>query len=127
MPAAWKDGLGDVNVCFLRANEEHHSFAVFRAPASASDHFACETAGWDDIRRWADHFAAIDVALWWGPDRDGAGNNRFFMVKTPTATTSSSPPSSSAWPRASRAKRWPAGGKALNLWGPVWVRDTAAD
>jgi len=26
-------------------------------------------------------------------------------------------------PKGEPGKRWPAGGKALNLWGPVWVRD----
>jgi len=122
-----KGGLGEVNVCFLRANEEHHSFAVFRAPASASDHFACEAAGWDDIRRWADHFAALDVAIWWGPGRHGAGNNLFFMVKDPDGNNIEISAELERLAKGEPGKRWPAGGKALNLWGPIWVRDTAAD
>jgi catechol 2,3-dioxygenase-like lactoylglutathione lyase family enzyme len=122
-----KRGLGDVNVCFLRANEEHHSFAVFRAPVSASDHFACETASWDDIRRWADHFAALDVAIWWGPGRHGAGNNLFFMVKDPDGNNIELSAELERLAKGEPGKRWPAGGKALNLWGPIWVRDTAAD
>lgn len=120
-----KGGLGDVNVCFLRANEEHHSFAVFRAPVSASDHFACETSGWDDLRRWADHFATLDVPIWWGPGRHGAGNNLFFMVKDPDGNNIEISAELERLAKGEPGKRWPAGGKALNLWGPVWVRDTA--
>lgn len=121
-----KGGLGEVNVCFLRANFEHHSFAVFRAPRSASDHFAVDVASWDDIRRWADHFAGLDVALWWGPGRHGAGNNLFFMVKDPDGNNIEISAELETLPKGAPGKRWPAGGKALNLWGPVWVRDGAA-
>jgi catechol 2,3-dioxygenase-like lactoylglutathione lyase family enzyme len=116
-------GLGDVNVCFLRSSEEHHSFAVFRAPKSSSDHFALEVESWDDIRRWADHFAALDVAIWWGPGRHGAGNNLFFMVKDPDGNNIEISAELERLPKGEPGKCWPAGGKALNLWGSVWVRD----
>jgi catechol 2,3-dioxygenase len=119
-------GLGDVNVCFLRSDEEHHSFAVFRAPQSSSDHFALDVESWDDIRRWADHFAALDVAIWWGPGRHGAGNNLFFMVKDPDGNNIEISAELERLPKGEPGKRWPAGGKALNLWGPVWVRDVPA-
>ncbi|HUC64530.1 MAG TPA: VOC family protein [Stellaceae bacterium] len=121
-----KGGLGEVNVCFLRGNLEHHSFAVFRAPQSASDHFALEVPGWDDIRDWADHFAAHDVGIWWGPGRHGAGNNLFFMVKDPDGNNIEISAELERLAKGVPGKRWPAGGKALNLWGPVWVRDTAS-
>ncbi len=117
-------GLGDVNVCFLRGNLDHHSFAVFRAPKSASDHFALEVPGWDDIRRWADHFAALDIGIWWGPGRHGAGNNLFFMVKDPDGNNVEISADLERLPKGAPGRRWPAGGKALNLWGPAWVRDT---
>ncbi len=117
-------GLGEVNVCFLRSNEEHHSFAVFRAPKSSSDHFALDVPSWDDIRRWADHFAALDVGIWWGPGRHGAGNNLFFMVRDPDGNNIEISAELERLPKGAPGKRWPAGGKALNLWGPVWVRDT---
>ena len=119
-------GLGDVNVCFLRSDEEHHSFAVFRAPRSSSDHFALDVESWEDIRRWADHFAALDVAIWWGPGRHGAGNNLFFMVKDPDGNNIEISADLERLPKGEPGKRWPAGGKALNLWGPVWVRDAPA-
>jgi len=118
--------LGDVNVCFLRSNEEHHAFAVFRAPKSSSDHFALDVESWEDIRRWADHFAALDVAIWWGPGRHGAGNNLFFMVKDPDGNNIEISAELERLPKGEPGKRWPAGGKALNLWGPVWVRDVPA-
>ncbi|HEX7966886.1 MAG TPA: VOC family protein [Stellaceae bacterium] len=118
-------GLGEVNVCFLRSDEEHHSYAVFRAPQSSSDHFALDVPSWDDIRRWADHFAALDVAIWWGPGRHGAGNNLFFMVRDPDGNNIEISAELERLPKGAPGKRWPAGGKALNLWGPVWVRDTA--
>lgn len=118
-------GLGDVNVCFLRSDEEHHAFAVFRAPQSSSDHFALDVESWDDIRHWADHFAALDVAIWWGPGRHGAGNNLFFMVKDPDGNNIEISAELEHLAKGEPGKRWPAGGKALNLWGPVWVRDTA--
>jgi catechol 2,3-dioxygenase len=121
-----KGGLGEVNVCFLRGHIEHHSFAVFRAPQSASDHFALEVPGWDAIRDWADHFAASDIGIWWGPGRHGAGNNLFFMVKDPDGNNIEISADLERLPKGAPGKRWPAGGKALNLWGPVWVRDTAS-
>jgi catechol 2,3-dioxygenase len=121
-----KGGLGDVNVCFLRANLEHHSFAVFRAPRSGSDHFAVDVPTWNDIRSWADHFAELGVAIWWGPGRHGAGNNLFFMVKDPDGNNIEISAELETLPKGAPGKRWPAGGRALNLWGPIWVRDTVS-
>jgi len=119
-----KGGLGEPNVCFLRANLAHHSFAVFRAPRSMSDHFALDVPSWDDIRRWADHFAALEVPIWWGPGRHGAGNNLFFMVKDPDGNNIEISAELEEIPKGEPGKRWRAGGRALNLWGPAWVRDT---
>lgn len=118
--------LGEANVCFLRANVEHHSFAVFRAPASSSDHHAYEVPGWDDMRHWADHFASLDVPIWWGPGRHGAGNNLFFMIKDHDGNNLEISAELEHLGFGEPGKRWPAGGKALNLWGPGWVRDAAA-
>src|SRR5262249_2865060 len=77
----------EVNVCFLRADELHHSFAVFRAPQSVPDHHAYETTGWNDLKLWADHFASLEIPIWWGPGRHGAGNNLFFMIRAPDSNT----------------------------------------
>jgi catechol 2,3-dioxygenase len=116
---------GDTNVCFLRANIEHHSFAAFRAPAAASDHHAYETTGWGDLKLWADHFASLSVPLWWGPGRHGAGNNLFFMVKDPDGNNLEISAELEQLARGAPGKAWPAGGRAINLWGTVWNRDVA--
>ncbi len=116
---------GDTNVCFLRANVEHHSFAAFRAPAAASDHHAYETTGWDDIKSWADHLAACRVPIWWGPGRHGAGNNLFFMVKDPDGNNLELSAELERLARGQPGKAWPAGGRAINLWGAGWNRDVA--
>ncbi|MBV8169790.1 MAG: VOC family protein [Alphaproteobacteria bacterium] len=122
-----EDGpVGDTNVCFLRANVEHHSFAAFRAPESASDHHAYETTGWGDLKLWADHFATLGVAIWWGPGRHGAGNNLFFMVKDPDGNNLEISAELEHLARGQPGKVWPAGGRAINLWGAVWNRDVAA-
>jgi catechol 2,3-dioxygenase-like lactoylglutathione lyase family enzyme len=117
---------GDTNVCFLRANIEHHSFAAFRAPEAASDHHAYETTGWGDLKLWADHFASLSVPLWWGPGRHGAGNNLFFMVKDPDGNNLEISAELEQLARGQPGKAWPAGGRAINLWGTVWNRDVAS-
>ena len=71
-------------------------------------------------------FAGFDVAIWWGPGRHGAGNNLFFMVKDPDGNNIEISAELETLPKGAPGKRWPAGGRALNLWGPGWVRDTAA-
>jgi hypothetical protein len=68
---------------FLRADVEHHSIAAFKAPEARFDHLAFETTCWNDIRDWADHFADMGIAAWWGPGRHGVGRNLFFMIKDP--------------------------------------------
>lgn len=117
--------LGDVNVCFLRANIEHHSLAIFRAPQSAPDHHAYETEDWNGIKVWADHFAELDVPIWWGPGRHGAGNNLFFMVKDPDGNNIEISAELERMAPDQRGKRWASGKRAINLWGSAWIRDAA--
>lgn len=75
-----RDEAGGLRACFLHSDHEHHSFAVFRAPESRLDHHCYETASWDAIRDWADHFADAGVTLEWGPGRHGPGHNLFAMI-----------------------------------------------
>jgi catechol 2,3-dioxygenase len=119
-------GEGDVNVCFLRADVLHHSFAVFRAPDSRADHHAYETTGWNDLKLWADHFATMDVSIWWGPGRHGAGNNLFFMVKDPDGNNIEISAELEVMAKGQSGKKWASGKRAINLWGESWIRDTAA-
>lgn len=59
------------------------AFAVFCVPPSRADHHAYETTGWNDLELWADHFASLEIPIWWGPGRHGAGSNLFFMIRDP--------------------------------------------
>jgi catechol 2,3-dioxygenase-like lactoylglutathione lyase family enzyme len=74
---------GTITACFMRSDNEHHSFAVFLGDSVKLDHNCYETENWNDIRDWADHFAKSEIALWWGPGRHGPGDNLFFMVSDP--------------------------------------------
>jgi catechol 2,3-dioxygenase len=121
-----RGGLGEVTVCFLRSHVEHHSFAVFRAPVSRADHHAYETSGWNDIKLWADHFAALEVPIWWGPGRHGAGNNLFFMVKDPDGNNVEISAELELMEKDQPGKQWAGGKRAINLWGEAWIRDTDA-
>ena len=124
-----KDGAGseegDVNVCFLRSDEMHHTFAVFRAPQSRADHHAYETTGWNDLKLWADHFASLEIPIWWGPGRHGAGNNLFFMIKDPDGNNIEISAELEAMEKGRPGKKWIGAKRATNLWGEPWIRDTA--
>lgn len=113
---------GAVTACFLRADPEHHCFAVFRAPAAGLDHHSYETRGWIDIRDWADRFAAMGVPLWWGPGRHGVGNNLFFMVEDPDGSKVELSAELEICPAEKAAGEWEHGPRALNLWGSAWMR-----
>ena len=75
------DDAGALTAAFLRTDDEHHSMAIFRAPAVRFDHFSCEAPGWPQLRDWADHMAAVGVDLAWGIGRHGPGNDTFLMVR----------------------------------------------
>ena len=77
------DDAGDMRTAFLACSSEHHSFAVFAAAECRFDHICFETQGWDAIRDWADHFAAQELTLKWGPGRHGPGNNLFIFIHDP--------------------------------------------
>lgn len=74
---------GQITSCFMRSDNEHHSFAVFLGESNKLDHNCYETDSWNDIRDWADHFAEAEIPIFWGPGRHGPGNNLFIMVKDP--------------------------------------------
>jgi len=114
----------EVNVCFLRADELHHSFAVFRAPQSVPDHHAYETTGWNDLKLWADHFASLEIPIWWGPGRHGAGNNLFFMIRDPDGNNIEISAELETMKKGQRGKKWMGARHAINLWGEPWIRDT---
>jgi catechol 2,3-dioxygenase len=113
---------GAISAAFYRSDDEHHSFAVFRAPESRLDHHAYETPSWNHIRDWADHLSTLEIPIWWGPGRHGVGNNLFFMVEDPDGNkVEFSSEIEEVGPEVI-AREWPHGPRALNLWGPAWMR-----
>jgi len=116
----------EMNVCFLRADEMHHCFAVFRAPQSRADHHAYETTGWNDLKLWADHFASLEIPIWWGPGRHGAGNNLFFMIKDPDGNNIEISAELETMKKGQPGRKWMGARRATNLWGEPWIRDTSA-
>lgn len=107
---------------FWRSNREHHSLAAFRAPAAKPDHHSYEVGSWNAIRDWADHFATLEVKLWWGPGRHGPGNNLFVMVEDPHGYKIELSCELEIVPPEMAPRNWPHTWKASNLWGPSWFR-----
>ncbi len=113
---------GQLGACFLRSDEEHHSYAVFRADAARYDHHALETDCWNDIRDWADHFATMRVPIWWGPGRHGPGNNLFAMVRDPDGNRIELSAEIEHMPRDMEFRTWAHEEFTLNMWGGAWMR-----
>jgi catechol 2,3-dioxygenase len=111
-----------ISAVFLRSDEEHHSFAAFRAPESRADHHSYETSGWMDIRDWADRMGTLRIPLWWGPGRHGVGNNLFFMVEDPDGYKVEFSAEIEHMPRDATWRAWPHEQRTLNLWGSAWMR-----
>ena len=116
------DEAGEITAVFHRSDEEHHSYAAFRADAARFDHFALETGEWNDVRDWADRFAAMHVPLWWGPGRHGPGNNLFFMVRDPDGNRVEISAELELMPADMAYRTWPHEERTLNLWGQGWMR-----
>jgi catechol 2,3-dioxygenase-like lactoylglutathione lyase family enzyme len=112
----------ELSAVFLRSDEEHHSFAAFRAPLSRADHHSYETAGWMDIRDWADRMGSLRIPLWWGPGRHGVGNNLFFMIEDPDGHKVEFSAEIERMPREMAWRSWPHEQRTLNLWGSAWMR-----
>ena len=112
----------ELSAVFLRSDEEHHSFAVFRAPQARADHHSYETAGWMDIRDWADRMGSLRIPLWWGPGRHGVGNNLFFMIEDPDGYKVEFSAEIERMPREMAWRSWPHEQRTLNLWGSAWMR-----
>lgn len=112
---------GRTRTSFMRSNHEHHTLACFYQDRTGMDHHSYEAGQWNTIRDWADHFAAHDVQLMWGPGRHGPGNNLFIFIKDPDGN----------WIEVSAElevihdrpmKTWPHAERTLNLWGKGLLR-----
>ena len=117
-----QDKAQNATACFLRSGPEHHSFAVFAAAENRLDHHSYEANNWNDIKNWADHLAAMNVELAWGPGRHGPGNNLFLRfddldgnkieVSAEIETIENNRP----------AGLWEHSERTLNLWGRGLLR-----
>lgn len=116
------DEGGVLRACFVHSDNEHHSFAFFKAPAKRLDHHAYEAGEWNLIRDWADHMAGFDIPLKWGPGRHGPGNNLFFMVNDPDGNWVELSAELELITPERQPGLWPHTEKALNLWGPGMLR-----
>jgi len=116
------DEAGDLTAAFLRTDAEHHSMAIFRAPAIRFDHFSCETAGWQALREWADHMAEVGVDLAWGVGRHGPGNDTFLMVKDPDGNLAEISSDLEVCAPDRPCGVWPHRPQTLNRWGVALMR-----
>ena len=117
-----EDEVGDLRACFLNSDGEHHSFALFKANEKRLDHHAYEAGEWELIRDWADHLADLDVKIVWGPGRHGPGNHLFFMINDPDGNWVEISAELEQLTLERQVRIWPHGEKALNLWGPGYLR-----
>ena len=117
-----EDETGDLRACFLNSDDEHHSFAFFKASEKRLDHHAYEAGEWGLIRDWADHLADLDVKIVWGPGRHGPGNNLFFMINDPDGNWVEISAELEQLTSERQVRIWPHGEKALNLWGSGYLR-----
>lgn len=116
------DAGGDLTAAFLRTDSEHHSMAIFRAPAVRFDHFSCETADWAHLRDWADHMAAVGVDLAWGIGRHGPGNDTFLMVRDPDGNMGEVSCDLEVCSPDRPTGIWPHRPQTLNQWGVALMR-----
>ena len=116
------DESGELTACFLRSDQEHHSFAVFRAPEKRLDHHCYEAGSWNAIRDWADRAVANDVEIQWGPGRHGAGNNLFIFVHDPDGNWLEVSAELETKEFGAEPGVWAHEPKTLNLWGHAKMR-----
>ncbi|HEY4134479.1 MAG TPA: VOC family protein [Alphaproteobacteria bacterium] len=117
-----QDHEGDTTAAFFRSDDEHHSFACFRARGRKLDHFCFETSKWDDIRDWADHLATMHLPIGWGPGRHGPGNNLFFMLNDPDGNAFEFSAEIEHIDHDIATREWPHEQRTLNSWGTAWMR-----
>ncbi|MFH6565655.1 VOC family protein [Pseudomonas kulmbachensis] len=113
---------GQLMVCFLRSDDEHHSLAFFRGSQNEWDHHCYETCEWNDIRDWGDRFAKEHISIFFGPGRHGPGNNLFFMVVDPDKNRLEFSAELETKAADQAPGEWPQCERTLNAWGRAWIR-----
>lgn len=116
------DETGRLSACFLRTDSLHHALALFGAPISCFDHQSFEAPGWDDMKRWGDHMAALRVPIVWGIGRHGPGNDLFFMVRDPDNNLAEISTEIETCAADRPTGQWPHEERTLNVWGKAIMR-----
>ena len=116
------DADNTLKTCFLRTDDEHHSFAVFQTAQSRFDHHCYELPDWNAIRDWGDRLAARRIGVKWGPGRHGPGNNLFLFFHDPDGNWLEVSAELERVPDGRPAGTWPHEEHTLNLWGQGLLR-----
>lgn len=116
------DDDGNITACFFRTDQEHHSFAIFRAPEKRLDHHCYEAENWNAIRDWADRAVALGISIQWGPGRHGAGNNLFVFIHDPDGNWIEISAELEFIEPGKQTGIWRHETRTLNLWGHAKMR-----
>ena len=116
------DDEGGLRTCFMRTDNEHHSFAVFQAGENRLDHHCYEVADWNGIRDWGDRFAALRVPVKWGPGRHGPGHNLFLFIHDPDGNWVEFSAELETVDDARPVGQWRHEERTLNSWGQGLLR-----
>jgi len=116
------DDAGVLRTCFMRTDDEHHSFAVFQAAETRLDHHCYEAVDWNLIRDWGDRFAARRIPVKWGPGRHGPGNNLFLFIHDPDGNWVEISAELEVVGPDRPAGVWPHEERTLNTWGQAFLR-----
>ncbi len=111
-----------MRTCFLRTDHEHHSLAIFQADTNRLDHHCYESADWNSIRDWGDHFASLHLQVQWGPGRHGPGNNLFVFVHDPDGNWVEISAELEVVSPDRTVGAWPHEERTLNSWGKGLLR-----
>ncbi len=111
-----------LRTCFMRSDDEHHSFAVFQTSKKGLDHHCYEVRSWNDIRDWGDRLARRRIPVKWGPGRHGPGNNLFLFFHDPDGNWVEISSELERVPIERPAGIWPHEERTLNQWGQGLLR-----
>jgi catechol 2,3-dioxygenase-like lactoylglutathione lyase family enzyme len=116
------DEAGGLRTCFLRTDDEHHSFAVFQTSTNRLDHHCYELPDWNAIRDWGDRLAARRIPVKWGPGRHGPGNNLFLFFHDPDDNFVELSAELEVVAKDRPVGHWPHEERTLNSWGQGFLR-----
>ena len=117
-----QDDKGVLRAAFLRADPEHHTVAIFRAPEARLDHLSFDTRDILALRDWADAMGRKRIPIFWGVGRHGPGNDLFFMVKDPDENLLEISTELEVCKPDRPMGIWPNEQWTLNQWGPAIMR-----